>query len=370
MLDLPFDVPRWMGLVGLIGVMLVLSGVWLATAEFPDTQARGVAERTHWWHGVLLGAVGSIAAAVAAIAALRRPTPARQSVRTPRGETSSRDRSGLPAASGGWLTIFLWVGIAALTWQMMVTSHRLRPAAADAPRMSHRPWNSDDVSYVSQAVDCRYGLPMGKLESSIGGDRRLGRTDLSPLVAPLVATISRVSGVECAALHHSVLPPLIVLIGVSALAALLTVILRGHRWAVPLGLLAVLAVLTKSLGVRAEHDRVHHLACDADQVGTPVVAAPTAIGLTGPAMACANQSPPFGGCGGGGGWPSDPSCGHGSGRGVWCATACAGAVVWRRNALLTLLVLLMCYGALGAEFYSGTRKGGDGEGHIQRTRLG
>ena len=89
------------------------------------------------------------------------------------------------APAGSRLVILLWAGVAVLTWHVMTASYRLPPPADDRPRHMYRPpWNSDDVTYVSQAVDYRYGLPLGKYEPSIGSNRGLKHVDLSPLVAP------------------------------------------------------------------------------------------------------------------------------------------------------------------------------------------
>ncbi|NOX58001.1 MAG: hypothetical protein GXP29_03980, partial [Planctomycetes bacterium] len=107
-------------------------------------------------------------------------------------------------------------------------------------------WNVDDVAYVSEATDYLHGAQMGRYEPSTGGKAPLGRGAMSPLTAPLVAMIAKLTGVEPPALHHSVMPPLMILIGASCLAAVLSVIFRGDAWLVPLTLLIALLLIFKS----------------------------------------------------------------------------------------------------------------------------
>ena len=267
-----------------------------------------------------------------------------------------------PASAGSRLVILLWAGAAVLTWHVMAASYRLPPSPDDRPRHMYRPsWNSDDVTYVSQAVDCRYGLPLGKYESSIGSDRSLKRADLSPLVAPLVAAISLVTGVPCAALHHSVLPPLIILVGMSALAAALMVVFRGYRWAVPLGTLIAAMMICKSWEYersmaeftiwRAMQNRSVHLwLVHPLQLATLVLLAArpdkrhllwaAAVALVGHLV-----------------HPFATILGV-----VWSATTCGVSVLWQRNALPKVLMLLACYGLLGGGYYAASHAAKPGKG--------
>src|SRR5436853_6355280 len=117
------------------------------------------------------------------------------------------------------------------------------PAAAAPSRAAVDP---DDVSYVSEAIDAAAGLPLGRWEASLGGGLDASRSATPIVGAPLVAAISQATGVAPAALHHAVLPPLMILLGASALAAALAVVFRRDRWLVPLGLVVGLAALAKS----------------------------------------------------------------------------------------------------------------------------
>lgn len=368
----PEHVSKSVAAVVLVGVAVVMLGVWLATLQTQELygpQGLSYDAHGHWWQGTLLGAVAAlgVAAVIWFRARNQRQTKAnspQQSSTKAAGRKSARKRNGADlgaktsrgTAPGSWLTLFLWLGVAVLTWHVMNAGYRLRPQSADQPRhMSHRPWNSDDVSYVSQAVDYRYGLPLGKYESSIGSDQPLKRADLSLLVAPLVAAISLATGVGCAALHHSVLPPLIILVGMSALAAALKVVFRGDRWAVPLGLLIVAAMICKSW----EYERsmveftvwramqtksVHLWLIHPLQLATLLllVRRPTWRHLFGcVAVAIVGHlAHPFATILGA----------------VWSATVFAASAVLRRNALPKVLLVFVCYGLLGGAFYAASNR--------------
>ncbi|MCP4593637.1 MAG: hypothetical protein GY842_23110 [bacterium] len=239
--DLSLDAPRWYGALALLGIVVLLAGVaW--------TAAQG--RTAEWWQGTVLAATAALFTSVILLLGLRsRATPAAKPQPSAAPRRSSRSTRTKPEAasppSGVWLVSLLWLAAAALTWHSMQVSYGL-PSESDPNHLHRSAWNSDDVTYVSLAVDYRYGLPLGASEPSLGGGFGLKHNSMSPLIAPLVGAISWVTRVEPAALHHSVLGPLFVLIGVSALAGLLMVLLRMHRWAVPLGLVVALLVLNKS----------------------------------------------------------------------------------------------------------------------------
>ena len=174
-----------------------------------------------WW----VGAAIAIAAAIAAgILLARRRLLATPDARRARGQLA------------------LWAIAAVLLVLLMRVAYGM-PSPRSPSRAS---WDPDDVSYVSQAVDAADGLPLARWEASLGGELDATRSATSIAGAPLVAALSEVTGVSPAALHHAVLPPLVILLGASALAAALAVVFRRDRWLVPLGVVVGLGVLAKS----------------------------------------------------------------------------------------------------------------------------
>ena len=349
--------PRWIAALVVLGILLFLTGVALATVQTrnPFTTPDLYGAREYWWQGTLLGAAAALLVAPLVLLGTRRPrSPTANPKPQPTGRSSKKssrrrttEPAGSAAPSGSWLVVFLWLAVAGLAWHTMNVAYAL--PTSDFPSSHRPPWNSDDVTYVAQAVDYRYDLPMGKHEPSIGSDRGMGRSNLAPLVAPLVGTIARVTGVGCAALHHSVLRPLVVLLGASALAGLLMVVFRTHRWAVPLGLLVVFMVIGKSWEYersmaeftvwRAMQSKSVHL-----WLIHPLQMASLLLLLFRPnkqhlllgvtVAVVGHLVHPF-----------STILGV-----IWVTVLCAAAAVGRRNALLKSLILLACYGALGAEF--------------------
>ncbi len=364
-LEVALTTPRWMAALVLLGIAVLMVGVVLATAQSGDPRSTPGFwnARPYWWQGTLLGALGSVLAAAFVLLAVRRRPQAGQNARpvsrNRRDKTKPGSTPAVPLspawASGSWLVLFLWLGVAGLTWQTMRVAYTL--PAENRPAHMYRPlWNSDDVTYVSQAVDARYGLPLGKYESSTGSNVPLNRTDLAPLIEPLMAAMSRVTGIECAALQHSVMLPLVVLTGVSAWTALLMVVFRAHRWAVPLGLLVVLMVLGKSW--EYERSMVEFMVWRAMQTKSihlwllyPLQMASLVLLasrpnkrhlLAGLAIAsAAHLVHPFATILGA----------------VWTAVLCV-MVIGRRQTWPKVLILLACYGALGAEQYALSRVSG------------
>lgn len=100
------------------------------------------------------------------------------------------------------------------------------------------PWSLDDVTYVAEAVDAAAGLPLGLYEPSLGAELGRVRSSVSVLGAPLVATLSLVTGVAPVVLHHCVLPPLFVVLGASATAAAATLVLGARPLVAPLTILS------------------------------------------------------------------------------------------------------------------------------------
>lgn len=368
---LRLNVSRMNAALIVIGIALVLSGVWLATLETgnPSTTPRFYGARPYWWQGTLLAGAASLAVAAFMVAAARRRTPGVSATlpvaapsrrRAKRAPKPTQATEGFVARSSAWLAIVPWIGVAALAWHLMNVGYRMPPVPEDRPSHMYRPaWNSDDVSYVSQAVDIRHGLPMGRWESSVGSDAAQTPVDLSPLVAPLVAAVSWATGVQCAALHHAVLCPLVVLLGVSALAATLSVILGMHRWAVGLGTLAAIMILAKSweyersmsefmLWRAVQTKSVHLWLLHPMQLATLVLVAcrPTGRHLLWAAVTAvvAYLVHPFATILGA----------------VWSATACGLAIVRYRDALVKLVILAGCYGLLGGAHYTLSQAKGTG----------
>lgn len=352
----PLGGSRWAAVTAIAGVIVVLVGVWLALSQTraQPGQPRPESARAYWGQGTALGTAGSVIAGVGFLWGVRsdrsrrQPTVPKSTRGAPtkgtRRKASARprpERGPSPESAGRRLVIFPWLGVAALTLLLMKVSYNRPPS--DFPRPE---WNSDDVTYVSEAVDYRYGLPMGKFESSIGSECRLRRPNMSPFVAPLVATISRATGVDCAALHHSVLRPLIMLLGVSALGAALLVVFRGDRWAVPLGLLVALLVICKSWNYersiveltvfRAMQTKsIHLLWIHPLQLATliAVVVRPNVRHLV-PALAVAivgHLVHPFATVLGA----------------VWVGVVLVAALLRDRRAVPMILILLLAYGGLG-----------------------
>ena len=329
-----------------------------------------------WWHGSALAGGGSVFAALIILGGTRpwRPAPSEgrpvaSTVQADRSSASRESRGkrarrasgkGTRAAarpggraSGSWLVSLLWGTAIVLTLYVMNVTYAMPGAKSTAK--ATLPWNVDDVAYVSEAVDYRYGYPMGKWEPSVGGKNGLKREAMSPLTAPLVAAIARSTGVGCAALHHSVMPPLMILVGMSAMAGALMVVFRAHRWAVPLGLVIVLLMICKSWDhARCVVEMIAHRAMQGKAIHLLLILPLQLAGL----LAILRRAS----------WPHlgfgviVAVVGHtvhplatilGA---VWSATAVGAALVIRRGAVLMVLVLLATYAALGGVYrYVSTR---------------
>ncbi len=284
--------PRWLA----VGVILAIAVIMVAVhyscppADIASNARRYLpAARPGWWHGIALGGVGSVLASIVLFFFVKTPRACGPAIAATEIDLSSkleslpkRSRRAKPQAKHvstartrqfNWepyLTSLLWLATIVLTVFIMKVTYGAWVPDMEKGTKGVLIWNVDDVAYVSEAVDYRYGLPLGLHESSVGGDSRLRRATMSPLMAPLVATISSITGVSCAALHHSVMPPLMVLMGTSCLAAALQVVFRKDRWLVPLGLVIALIMVVKSwdyarcvvemLVFRAMQTKAQHLA--------------------------------------------------------------------------------------------------------------
>lgn len=269
--DLPLTAPRWAAVVLLVAIGVMLAGVCLSS---PDTHVDDAVfssrnARPGWWHGAVLGLAASLVGAATLMFALvrapkvepdakgsaaRSPVPPsrRKGGRAPgrvEGSDEGAQTSGLDL--GRWVVGILWIACVLLTLHLMRATYTLSIPKMEYVQYASRPdvilgWDVDDVAYISEATDYRYGAVMGRYDASVGGKYALSRSRLTPLVAPLVAMIARATGIDCPSLQHTVMPPLAVLIGVSCYAAVLMVVFRMHRWVVPLGLLVVLLLILKT----------------------------------------------------------------------------------------------------------------------------
>jgi hypothetical protein len=247
--------PRWVAAVVIAMIGLIMVGVAMSSPPQDRNKRFVPAARPGWWHGTALGGAASVIAGVLVLLASRGPrageveqiAPACAAPGDARRRKRSKDDASEPPA---WtrsiemvLTGVLWSFAALLVLFVMRVSYS---DSAPEKSLGVLTWNVDDVAYVTEAVDYQYGQPMGLYEPSLGSDHGLQRSGLSPLTAPLVAAIARFTGVSCPALHHAVLPPLMILLGASALAAALMVVSRQHRWLVPMGMIVCFLVINKT----------------------------------------------------------------------------------------------------------------------------
>ncbi|HEY5923859.1 MAG TPA: DUF6077 domain-containing protein, partial [Kofleriaceae bacterium] len=162
-----------------------------------------------WWYGALLAAVSAL---IAAALLYRR---ARHVAASP------------PMPRARWRLV-LWLVQALLVTYAMRLAYTM-PPADERRRLA---WDNDDIQFVPQALDYAAGLPISGREAAMGHDIPADRTQTAIVGAPLVAVIARATGVSPAALHHSVLPPLLVLLGWMVLLAAFDVLLRRDPWRV------------------------------------------------------------------------------------------------------------------------------------------
>lgn len=368
--DLPWAAPRWAAVVVLVAIAVVMIGVCMSAprthisdGEFMKSNIYG---RPTWWHGAAMGAVASlVGAGVLAFTLLRAKHSDAPDETAPaahakdKGKSSGRAKRerATQAQMMDWgpvLAALLWVACAGFAiFFMRAVYSESYPKPEDIGKTA-LVWNVDDVAYVSEAVDYRYGHPLASFDPSVGGKFSLPRSRMSPLVAPLVASISRITGVECAALHHSVMPPLVVLVGTSCIAAAMMVVFRSHRWAAPLATLVAMMLIFKSwdyarcmvemLIYRAMQPKALHLwwlhplqfasiVLLARQASARHLAFAAAIAFVGHQV-----------------HPLATIMGM-----LICTPIVLVALVERRGAFLKMLVVLVIYCALGGEYYAATK---------------
>ncbi len=256
--ELGLDSPKLIAGIVLLCIGVVLVGVVMASppsGDLPDAERYDRYARPDWWHGVAVGAVGSLLGGIALLAtSLGRQKPAevegslapeKQGHGSKPRKTKKGSAGGSPANSLNWLAALIWIAAGLMTVHLMRVVFS-ESVPVESKRANTLMWNVDDVAYVSEATDYLYGLPMGKFEPSTGAEAVMGRGAMSPLTAPLVAMIAKLTGVSPPGLHHSLMPPLMMLIGASCLASVLGVIFRNDRWLVPLGVMVALMLIFKS----------------------------------------------------------------------------------------------------------------------------
>jgi len=194
------------------GAVLSLVGYLLA--------ARTTGAAVRW---PLFGGTGVASALALFVLARRRPRDER-----PEGPSAH----GRPSARG--VELAAWIAIVALTGFLARVAH----TTSEVPL--------DDVTHVSRAVDFLAGGELDRFEPSLAEGLPLDPEFTGPTTALLVATVAHVTGLECAAVAHTWLPPFVVLFAVAALAALFTTLVRADRELVPIALLGALAVVAHS----------------------------------------------------------------------------------------------------------------------------
>jgi hypothetical protein len=150
--------------------------------------------------------------------------------------TGGARRAGAEDGSEGdrWLRLLLWAGVALVTWYLMAVAYERRSG------------DDDDTTYVSRAVDLVSGEPMDRFEPSLGEPVPVNPGFVLATTSMLDGVVAWTTGVSASAAHKTYLPPLLALAGVSALAALVGLLVRGDRVLLPLSLLVLLCVLAAS----------------------------------------------------------------------------------------------------------------------------
>lgn len=292
---------------------------WLAGVVLGDVSTR-------WWLGLALAGGGVLLIATAQTG--RRPSPG----------------SDWPIADR-----WAWVGaIAAVLW-LARTAFTMPAPGSGVPA-----WDLDDVTYVAEAVDLLAGAAHGLYEPSLGAELGRMRSSVSVLGAPVIAMLSTLTGITPVELHHSVLPPLLIVLGASASTAALRVLLGSRPLAIPMALAAMFIVVGSAwdygatwaqyVVLQAAQPKSIHLALLYPlQLATlALVLSPVQRGQSWLAIAIAivaHATHPFASIVGA----------------TWVGATIAAAVVVRRQRVGVLLVLLAVCAALAAETWLASR---------------
>jgi hypothetical protein len=184
--------------------------------------------RGNAWPWFTVGLASGVAALAVFAFAKREEIEVRPSVETAGGFASV-------------LTAVLWIAVALLTWYLMTAAFERKKIGMD------------DTTHVSRCVDFLGGEPLDRYEPSLGHEIPMDPAYLLPTTSMLAATMARSTGLSCAAQQRTVLPPMLLLIGLGSWVALLAVLLRGNRLLLPLATLILLGILATSIdGMRSE----------------------------------------------------------------------------------------------------------------------
>lgn len=223
----PEPAPAWSrrrAAVAATGIAIVLAAVAVASRAVRADSALRPGSAIGWAGLFAAALAGSIAAGIAFArsGASASPPPARP-------DAASR----VPTVIAAIVALAVTLGLARVAYTLPATR-------------GHPAWDIDDASYVAEAVDYAHGAPLGAHEPALGSDAAMPRARLQPLVAPLVATVSVMTGAEPAELAHSLLLPLFVVLGACALVAPLGLLFPRRPDAVGVGLAAALVIVATS----------------------------------------------------------------------------------------------------------------------------
>lgn len=200
--------PRWSCPASV--AILLAAGVALAAIALGASRTGGIDRDLLW------SAAGVALATAVVLRARSRSTPA---------SDGAAERATGKGAAVAWIASLALAGFLV----------RVAYTAPEVPL--------DHVTHVARSVDFLAGGPLDRFEPSLAEDLPLDPEFTGPTTALLVATIARATGLECAAVAHTFLPPVIVWIGIAALIALFGTLFRDDRELVPIALASALAVL-------------------------------------------------------------------------------------------------------------------------------
>jgi len=257
------------------------------------------------------------------------------------------DTGPCPETGGGLtsvLTAVSWIAVALLTWHLMTAAFERQKVGLD------------DTTHVSRCADFLAGGPMDRYEPSLGHEIPMDPAYLAPTTSMLAATVAWPTGLSCAAQQRTVLPPMLLLVGLGSWVALLAVLLRGDRLLLALATLILLGILATSLdGMRSEAHAMFYRAMQPKSfhllVLAPLQWGALLLALRRPSprhtlLACllavsAHLITP---------WATVAGL-------VWTAACLVTSWVWRRPAVVGLLMIFALLVGLGGMHYLQARHG-------------
>ena len=228
------EVERWESWPGSFdvspGIGLALAGCALVSL------AAAAGFRNGGWPWFTIGSVAGLAALALYAFARRGETAARPVI--------SNESNTRPVRVGA---VISWIAVALLTAHLMTAAFERKKVGLD------------DTTHVSRCVDFLTGDPMDRYEPSLGQPIPMDPAYLLPTTSMLAATVAWSTDLSCAAQQRTVLPPMLILIGLGSWVCLLAVLLRGDRLLVPLATLILLGILATSIeGLRSEADAMFY----------------------------------------------------------------------------------------------------------------